>query len=161
MEHKLFDKRLSGVLERMRNACLTAAGVSADATTGDIELDNAQTIVINGQIYSNEAVAAIDLSADATVGGVKIPAGKKAAILVLVNATGTEKLMLTNIVAAAGDIVIPEFDTAAYVCVAAVKISNGTAVDFTIGTTALNTASVTTTYIDVFNVIPGEIPPWS
>lgn len=109
------------------------AGVTYQkGATGEFDLSALSCITETG--------AADTLTAQAT-------ATDRAYLLVL-NAAGTAKIIQGTAVATGGTCVCPGCPES-YAPFAALKVANVSGSDFTLGTTALNAANVTTTYVDV------------
>lgn len=123
-------------------------------------LENVQTVAavdysIAGVMYQLAITAEIDLSALSCITETgaadtltaQVTATDRAYLLVL-NAAGTAKIIQGTAVATGGTCVCPGCPES-YAPFAALKVANASGSDFTLGTTALNAANVTTTYVDV------------
>jgi len=137
----------------MRNRCHGPATLAIHGTTKTNITTVAFNFEIGGRMLSKAAV-----TAGTAVAGGTIAAGRAALLAMLINASGTFSFQLGDSVAAA-DVALTELPEFANTlcCVGAVKIVNGTASVFTLGTTALDATDVTTTYYNFGNVLPGEV----
>lgn len=123
-------------------------------------VENVQTVAavdysIAGVMYQLAITAEIDLSALSCITETgaadtltaQATATDRAYLLVL-NAAGTAKIIQGTAVATGGTCVCPGCPES-YAPFAALKVANASGSNFTLGTTALNAANVTTTYVDV------------
>lgn len=123
-------------------------------------VENVQTVAavdysIAGVMYQLAITAEIDLSALSCITETgaadtltaQVTATDRAYLLVL-NAAGTVKIIQGTAVATGGTCGVPGCPES-YAPFAALKVANASGSDFTLGTTALNAANVTTTYVDV------------
>lgn len=152
-----FDKFTNNALhselcERLRNGAQNS-GILALKTTADPDAKTTAIVVlsIGGKIGAIAATATIDLSA---LCAGAIAAGKSAGVFLFADVAGaiTGKLVQAD---ADGAILCPDH-AISLVCFGSIKIVNGTASVFTVGTTALDTASVTTTYTNHSTIFAGH-----
>lgn len=150
----------------VQSICHTAAGMAIHGSnTENIKFTGTPIIIVGGKIIGAiTADAEIDLSSTSysCAGGV-ISTGYQRAIFVLYAADGASPgdVVMSAQVLEADKIKVPYFDQETYACVGAVLILNKTGSDFVIGTTDLDAAGVTDTYIDTHTVICGQEPSWA
>lgn len=138
------------------NRCFGKAGLAIHGAN----VENVQTVAavdysIAGVMYQLAITAEIDLSALSCITETgaadtltaQVTATDRAYLLVL-NAAGTVKIIQGTAVATGGTCGVPGCPES-YAPFAALKVANASGSDFTLGTTALNAANVTTTYVDV------------
>lgn len=149
------------------NRCFSKAGLADHATAHeDVLTANAITYSIGGILYSKAAVAKIDLSTlafvnenGAAVGASAQAAGTTRVYLLAIDkdgtiavvgptfpATGTGATLAQNTATGAGN--VPGCP-AAYAPFGAIKVVNGSANPFTLGTTPKTDAGIAATYFDV------------
>lgn len=114
-------------------------GVYASVAAGDVSLTNYSYVNSNGAV----ATAAFTLAA-----------GYQCPVTVWANSSGTFAITKGSVLATSASLKSSDFDVSldnlGYAKIGDIVISNGTASTFTGGTTALDTASLTVTYIDAF-----------
>lgn len=125
------------------------------ANVENVKTTAAVNFSIAGVMYQLAITAEIDLSAlsciTETGAADTLTAQAKntdRAYLLVLNAAGTVKIIQGTAVATGGTCVCPGCPES-YAPFAALKVANASGSDFTLGTTALNAANVTTTYVDV------------
>jgi hypothetical protein len=147
------DVKKAKAFEMLRNKALNSGVLAIKATANaDAKTTAAIAFTLAGVLYSLAAQATLDLSALVTK---VIAAGESAAIFLFTNASGTVTAVAVD-PDADGKYVCPDFDTDAKVCFGAIKLVNGTASDFTVGTTALDTTDITSTYYNLSGFYPGD-----
>lgn len=141
------------------NRCLGFATLAIDANTENVQTGTAFSYCINGIMYTKAAVAEIDVSALAVIdeaGDTTTMSAQATATdrwyLLVVNSAGTIKVVQGQAVASGGDCLIPGCPED-YAPFGAVKVENATGSDFTFGTTGLDTANITDTYMNL-SVVP-------
>lgn len=146
------NSKTSELFERLRNWALNS-GILAIKTTADPDAKTTAIIVtsIGGKIGAIAAAATLDLSA---LCAGTIAAGASKGVFLFADGAGTVSAVLVA-PNADGAIVCPEHPITK-ICFGSIKIVNGTASTFTVGTTALDTASVTVTYTNHSCILPGH-----
>ena len=133
------------------NVSIVAAGLDLKGgATADAETNNAIMYKVAGDLYSAAATATIDLSG-ATLpsgGSLVIADGSKNIVTVTVDTSGTYTAYVGTSATTLASIVPYEDDYNGEAVVGYIVIENETGSDFTIGTTGLDTANVTDTYLD-------------
>lgn len=143
--------KVSDALQHMlMNGANGSAGM-AIKTAGSAIAKFANTVayMINGVFYSKS-------TADVTIPATTIPTGYKAFVAAFLDASGNvTSVMTTPVLATSTDaIVLPTYaDTKC--CIGGVLISNASGSNFVGATTALDTANVTTTYLNFGTAFPG------
>ena len=142
------------------NRCYGKGGLAKHGTTHENVLTGAGVpYSINGVMYSKAATAELDLSALTMLAGTGLPllaapaqpAGTACVYLLLLDASGTVKVLPGLPAPASGPCPCPGL-LPDHAPLGAIKVVNGTVNPFVIGTTALNTASLTVTYVDLASV---------
>lgn len=130
----------------IRNAVLhrvlSDGGAGIGTTTSKVRSTATILYTINGEFKSKASTD--DLW---TLTGAVIPAGQKRTYLLLLDTAGTATVAASDTVLVAGTVTLPAWPAGKAV-VGSVTVSNGSGGNFTPGTTALNAASITTTYYD-------------
>jgi len=157
----------------MGTMCLSNAGFSIDASTENVETDNAVNYMIGGKIYNLGAQSAIDVSAatrlvksstqfatevwaDAAAAGgfTALQDDQEAYYVLVVNASGTLRF-IEGAAADLGEAKWPEIPEEDWCPIGAVHVKNETGTTFTFGTTGLDTSGVTDTFYDL-GMIPSN-----
>lgn len=125
------------------------------ASAATIKTTNAIVYSIGNVMKTKAALSAQALGALGT-----IPAGYAARLVVFLDAAGTVSVLKSpnELVANKLRCIVPNYDPSVLVPVGSVLIANGSGSGFVIGTTALDAASITTTYADLAYAMPGEVP---
>jgi hypothetical protein len=126
----------------MLHRVLSDGGAGIGTTTSKVRSNATISYTINGEFKSKAATD--DLW---TLTGAVIPAGQKRTYLLLLDSAGAATVAASDTVLAAGTVTLPAWP-ADKAIVGSVTVSNGSGGNFTPGTTALNAASITTTYFD-------------
>ena len=138
-------------------AAFTSGGLAIGSTTSQFTNANTITYVINGRFYSRASIASQALVIEPGTGIVptapntlqNIPAGSSCAFSVVLDTSGAFTVVQGPIVeGVTASCPVPQAPVGKAI-VGVIKVANGTASAFVPGTTAFNTASVTTTYINL------------
>lgn len=130
-------------------ACLAAAGLAIATDTTQVQSGNAVDYRIDGKAYSKAASDPLDAPTGSVQGQ-----STKAVYLFSVDSAGVVSCTQSDIVADGEDVHYPELpDNEAPI--GAIKVVTNASTTFTPGTTDLNAAGVTTTYIDLSMVPAG------
>jgi len=136
-------------LEYLRNGPVDSPGLAISAASSPAPKAGAFSYRIAGRIYAKAAQATIAL----TTGG-SVAAGGQGAYFLSLDAAGD--LAVTLVTADSdGDITVPT-PAAGYAAFGAVKVANGSGAAFVAGTTALDAAGITATYVNLAGIVPGE-----
>jgi len=142
------------------NMCHDSAKMAIHGTnTENVLTAGAVSFSIAGKMYSKAAATEIDLSdlslldedGDSATASA-LAAGYTRVTLLALNSSGTVYLIEGTDVANGGSAYCPECPDG-YAPYCAVKVVNGTAADFTLGTTTLDTTGITDTYVNL-QVVP-------
>ena len=152
----LRDVASKQIREMLATRSLTDGGLAIHGTNTENTLTAAAVVhTIDGVFKSLAADTEIDISAlvfkdgdGNTVTQEALATAKKCVYVFAVDAAGTEFMFQGVQVLEADDAFCPGV-AAGYAAFGAVKVSNATGSDFTLGTTALDAASVTDTYYDI------------
>lgn len=140
---------LNLVIAAILTRCLAKAGLAKHASThAHVVTANAIQYCINGVMYSAAANTDITLTAAAQA------AGTYCMYMVTIDSGGT--FAATKGTEVDTDTAVLPAVPANKCCVGAIKIHNGTASAFTLGTTALNAADITATYYDLSRPTSGS-----
>ena len=126
------------------NGCFDNPALAIATTTSAFKTANAISYAIAGQIYSKAATDNIAFSA---VSGTlsNLSAGQQCVFLVCIDSAGTVKVVQSPIVSSGDANPVPAVP-GGYAAIGAIKVN--AAATFTVGTTALNAANITTTYFN-------------
>jgi hypothetical protein len=138
-------------------AAFTSGALAIGSTTS--QFTNAATITyaINGRFYSRATIASQALVIEPGTGIVptapntlqSIPAGSSCAFSVILDTAGAFTVAQGPIVEGAAALCPVAVAPAGKAIVGVIKVGNGTTAAFVPGTTALNAANLTTTYINL------------
>lgn len=152
-----FSEQLSKVLTYLQNRALSSAALAIKITASAIAKNTAALVyAVAGKAYTlaaNTDIALTDVAAKTIV------AGNARVFFLFINAAGAVTVTASNSVAAASIAsvsVLPDYDESTLVPFGAIKVNNGTAGTFTPGTTALDTALLTVTYVNLSAPLPGQ-----
>ena len=130
------------------------------STTPDIQSTGTNMAFIDGVPEVIEVDAALDISAAATAGGAVIPAGYTQYFIVTAAADGTLDVLEAGpaVASANKELKVPDWKNTSTgvvdtVCVGIMEVANGTASDFTLGTTNLDASNITTTIHQVIGPV--------
>lgn len=124
------------------NRVLSDGGAGIGTTTSKVRSNATITFTVDGEFKSKASTD--DLW---TLTGAVIPAGQKRSYLLLLDSAGVATVSASDTVLVAATVTLPAWPASKAV-VGMVTVSNGSGGNFTPGTTALNAASITTTYFD-------------
>jgi len=143
---------LALALNFLRTCCLAKGGLAIKAASSpDAKTASTVTYAIAGRLYSKAAMATVPMAAAGS-----LPAGQSVAVGVFLDAAGTVSVKAGSPAPKAAECVFPDFDHAALCPVGAVLVTNASASAMAFGTTALDAAGVTATYLDILGAVPGQ-----
>lgn len=140
---------LTNLIKGVMNSCLKKAGLAIATTTTKLQIVNAIEYVINGVFYAKAATDNIDLTA----------ADEQAIstfckYLVSIDSAGTVSTTKGNDVSSAADTKLPILP-ADQSAIGYIQVATDGVTTFTAGTTALDAAGITDTYVDLMAVNSG------
>lgn len=136
------------LIKLLGNRCNSDVGIAIHGTNAENVLTAAAAVYsIDGYQYTKAAAAEVDISGLSGL-PIDLTAGKAAIYALSLDAAGAWTVDKGAEVAAIADAVPPSV-ALTKTPVALIKVTNGTASAFVIGTTAFSAASVTTTFHDI------------
>lgn len=143
------------VRDAIQNVCLGNAGLAIASTASRFQTANAIIYSVGGFIYAKSATNNIEpvcvTEAGAATAITGLPAGHKRMLLICINAGGDVRVVQGDIVANAQAAPMPNLPPG-MAPVGAIRVVNGTASAFTLGTTNFNASDITSTYYNLHAV---------
>ena len=149
--HKYTESdNLAQVLSALLSRTFNAGGFAIKtASSADAKTANTIEFTVNGVHKTKAAVATVSLS---SVAASTCATGASRLYVIFLDASGNVTVQASD----AGTTTMPAYSMATLCPVAAVKVVNASGSTFTPGTTALDTASITFTFMDLSGVFPGQ-----
>ncbi|MBF0137403.1 MAG: hypothetical protein H7833_16155 [Magnetococcus sp. DMHC-1] len=154
--HADLQTLLGVFLTDMQTRCLKKAGLAIHGTNRENVLTaNAVDFIIDNQFYTLAAQTEIDISAISGYTPTTQATGKSRWYLFCLSTASALSVVEGSVAASAEAALMPDPGTT--VCpFCAIRVVNATGSNFTLGTTALNTANITATYVDLARPLSGS-----
>ncbi|MBF0177230.1 MAG: hypothetical protein HQL63_10360 [Magnetococcales bacterium] len=142
-------------LTAAQTRCFSKVGLAIHGTNRENVLTaSAANFTIDSQFYTLAAQAEIDISAISGYTPTVLATGKSRWYLFCLSTASALSVVEGSVVTSSADAVMPDPGTT--VCpFCAILVANATGSNFTLGTTALNTANITATYVDLSRPLSG------